>query len=103
MYFLASTGQTVRQNVWRSCRHCNELRGVQTDAVDPDSGELVPLYNPRTDNWSEHFGWSDDGITLLGLSPIGRATITALQLNRPMLRSARQRWVLAGWHLPPLP
>jgi hypothetical protein len=97
---VAAGGQTVRDNLWRSCRPCNELKGAQIHASDPETGEIVPLYNPRTQPWNDHFRWSDDGTLLLGLTPIGRATIAALQLNRPMLRAARRRWVLVGWHPP---
>ncbi|MGH2347322.1 MAG: HNH endonuclease [Chloroflexota bacterium] len=97
---LAAGGLTVRENLWRSCRPCNELKGVQTHAVDPEMDEAVPLFNPRTQTWSEHFRWSEDGTEMVGLTPIGRATIVALHLNRPMLVSARHRWVLVGCHPP---
>ncbi|HEY3227585.1 MAG TPA: hypothetical protein VGJ87_00105 [Roseiflexaceae bacterium] len=60
----------------------------------------MPLFNPRAQRWDEHFAWSDDGTQILGLTAIGRATIVALQLNRPLLVSARRRWVLVGWHPP---
>jgi len=97
---VAAGGPTVRDNLWRSCRPCNELKGTQTHAVDPETGEIAPLFNPRTQSWHTHLRWSDDGTVLLGITPSGRATIEALQLNRPMLRSARRRWVLVGWHPP---
>jgi hypothetical protein len=52
--------------------------------------------------WIEHFMWNDNGTQIPGLTPVGRATVVALQLNRPLLVGARRRWVLAGWH-PPQP
>jgi hypothetical protein len=79
------------------------LKGIQTHASDPEAGETVPLFNPRIQAWREHFRWSEDGTEMVGLTPTGRATIVALQLNRPMLVSARRRWVLVGWHPPPAP
>jgi len=97
---VAADGPTVRENLWRSCRPCNERKGVQTHANDPEMYESVPLYNPRSQPWNTHFAWCVDGVQILGLTPIGRATIAALQLNRPLLVSARRRWVLAGWHPP---
>jgi hypothetical protein len=97
---VAAGGLTVRENLWRSCRPCNEIKGAQMHAEDPETHEVVPLYNPRTQPWNEHFAWSDDGIQIVGLTAIGRATVVALQLNRPLLVSARRRWVLAGWHPP---
>jgi hypothetical protein len=58
----------------------------------------MPLYNPRTQPWREHFGRSVDGSLIDGRTPTGRVTIVALQLNRPMLVAARRRWMRAGWH-----
>jgi len=45
----------VRENFWRSCPLCNELKGIQTHASDPEAGETAPLFNPRTQQWREHF------------------------------------------------
>jgi hypothetical protein len=89
-------GTTTRENLWLSCRPCNELKGAQAAASDPETGEIVTLFHPRVHSWTEHFAWSEDGTQVLGLSAVGRATIVALQLNRPMLVSARRRWVLVG-------
>jgi hypothetical protein len=97
---VALGGPTTRENLWRSCRECNERKGTRTQAPDPESGEVVALYNPRTQPWNEHFRWSDDGLLIVGLTPTGRATAEALDLNRPHQVVARQRWVLVGWHPP---
>lgn len=51
---------------------------------------MTPLIHPRNDTWSDHFGWDSDPTLLIGLSPIGRATIETLQLNRPQLISVRR-------------
>jgi len=93
-------GATVRANLWRSCRACNEHKGAQTDAVDPETGETVPLYNPRQQAWQEHLVWGEDGTIVVGRTAIGRATIHAIQLNRPLLVVARRRWIEGGWHPP---
>lgn len=93
-------GATAIDNLWLSCRRCNEFKGVQIDAVDPDSDQRVPLFNPRTQSWREHFIWSGDGAILIGLTPCGRATIVALNLNNPDIVAARQLWVSVGWHPP---
>jgi len=96
----AAGGATVRENLWRSCRACNEQKGAQVQAADPETGAMVPLYNPRLQPWNAHFRWSRDGAHLLGHTAVGRATVEALQLNRPMLVAARRRWALVGWHPP---
>ena len=96
----ASGGETIRENLWLSCRPCNEFKGVQTEGRDPETGEIVPLFNPRTQSWAEHFAWIENGTQIIGITPTGRVTVNALQMNRPLLIYARRRWVLAGWHPP---
>jgi hypothetical protein len=97
---IAAGGSTERQNLWLACRSCNEFKGAQTQALDPESKQLAPLFNPRTQDWYEHFAWSKDKAEVVGLTPTGRATVIALQLNRPLLVQARRRWAQAGWHPP---
>lgn len=70
------------------------------DAVDPETGTTVPLFNPRTQIWREHFIWDERGTLILGLTPIGRATIQALSMNDELRVSARRLWVQAGYHPP---
>lgn len=93
-------GQTVRGNLWLACVACNQRKSVRTNALDTQTGQTVLLFNPATQDWNEHFRWSDDGTEMVGLTPTGRATIEALQLNRSLLVKSRKRWVLAGWHPP---
>ena len=82
------------------CLFCNELKGIQTHAEDSETGETVPLFNPRIQHWYDHFQWDKDGTRVIGLTSVGRATVVALQLNRELLVEARFRWVIAGWHPP---
>ncbi len=91
-------GETIQTNLWLACRPCNEYKG--THAEDQETGKEVPLFNPREHKWHEHFEWSQDGCYMIGKTPIGRATITALRLNRKLLVNARKRWVIVGWHPP---
>ena len=93
-------GLTEENNLWLACAPCNEYKGVRTVAFDAQTDELVPLFNPRRQNWREHFAWTFEGDRIVGLTPIGRATVVALNLNRPPLVHARQIWVAAGWHPP---
>ena len=48
----------------------------------PKDAKLVALFHPRRHRWDEHFIWSADGLRIVGLTAIGRATIAALDLNR---------------------
>jgi 5-methylcytosine-specific restriction endonuclease McrA len=93
-------GLTEENNLWLACAPCNEYKGVRMVAFDTQTDELVPLFNPRRQNWSEHFAWTPEGDRVVGLTPIGRASVVALNLNRPTLVHARQIWVAAGWHPP---
>ena len=65
----------------------------------------MPLFNPRSQLWSEHFCWSVDGLWILGMSATGRATCDRLDLNDVnhddgFIRSSRALWVSVGWHPP---
>jgi len=98
---LSRGGLTEEANLWLSCPLCNNYKGEQTMAADPETDEQVPLFNPRTQNWFDHFRWSADGLRIIGLTPIGRATVAALHLSddSDALR-IRSYWVEVGWHPP---
>ena len=96
----AAGGLSVEENLWLACPACNEFKGVQTHAIDPVTGRRVRLFNPRKQKWKRHFQWSADGTEIIGKTPIGRATVVALQMNHPISLRARQKWVLAGWWPP---
>jgi hypothetical protein len=100
LYPEARGGATVRENLWLACTRCNDFKGDRTDAVDPQTGETVQLFNPRTQSWIEHFSWSPDGTLIIGLTPIGRATVVVLRLNNEFIVVARRFWVEAGWWPP---
>lgn len=70
-------------------------------AIDPQSEAEVPLFNPRQDNWSNHFIWSADGLFIIGLTPVGRTTVTALALNRERVINIRAADKAVGRHPPP--
>jgi hypothetical protein len=97
---LAAGGKSDEENLWLACPLCNGFKGSQTHHLDPETGEAAPLFNPRWQNWSDHFQWSAGGVEIRGLTPAGRATVVALKLNSDNLTRARRRWVLVGWHPP---
>ncbi|MEZ4862811.1 MAG: HNH endonuclease signature motif containing protein [Caldilineaceae bacterium] len=97
---VASGGTSDENNLWVACAWCNGFKGVQVGALDPESGKEVSLFNPRSQRWAEHFRWSGDGTTIIGLTATGRATVIALQLNNEYILPARRHWVSAGWHPP---
>lgn len=93
-------GKTIEFNLWGACSPCNDHKSSRMLAVDPLTNELVRIFNPRAQAWKTHFKWSEAGDIIIGLTQIGRATISALKLNRTVLVLARRRWVSAGWHPP---
>jgi hypothetical protein len=56
--------------------------------------ELEPLFNPRVDDWTEHFEW--DGAELTGKTAIGRTTIAVLRINLAERVQHRERLIAAG-------
>jgi hypothetical protein len=93
-------GLTEEHNLCLACWDCNLIKQNRIRANDPQTAELVPLFHPRQQLWHEHFVWQEGGLLVEGLTPIGRATVAYLRLNRPILLKARQRWIKVGWHPP---
>lgn len=93
-------GPTEEENLWLACSLCNDHKSDRIAAIDPVTLETVRLFNPRRENWQEHFQWSQELDVILGLTPCGRATVLALNLNRPSLVHARRAWASVGWHPP---
>jgi hypothetical protein len=93
-------GSDEEENLWLACSLCNNYKGTQADAFDPVTQKHVKLFNPRTQQWSQNFAWSEHATEIIGLTDCGRATVTALQLNNNIAVSVRRQWVSAGWHPP---
>src|SRR5262245_454174 len=72
-------GPSTLRNVCLACAACNLYKGPNAAGYDPVTGALLPLFNPRHDKWSQHFAWR--GATLIGKTPVGRATIDVLNIN----------------------
>ena len=78
---LKHGGQTQVDNLAVACLPCNRYKGSDLTIFDPLSNTIVPLFNPRQHTWSEHFILED--AIIVGITPIGRATVVLLQLNAP--------------------
>jgi hypothetical protein len=88
------------ENLALSCLGCNYKKYISIDAIDPLTGERVPLFHPRRDQWSEHFAWGDDFTLIYGITPTGRATVEKLELNREGLVNLRRVLVAFKKHPP---
>jgi hypothetical protein len=94
----AAGGPTIADNLALACVSCSLRKWAKQTATDPDTGEEVSLFNPRTQTWIEHFHW--DEVKVVPLTPTGRATVTALAMNRPLIIAIRQEEILRGRHPP---
>jgi len=65
-------GRDDAANLALACHYCNTHKGPNLAAIDPDTGQMVELFRPRTHNWHEHFGFN--GAVVIGISAIGRAS-----------------------------
>jgi hypothetical protein len=88
-------GQSTRDNLALACFDCNRFKGSDIASIDPERRELTPLFNPRTQEWNEHF--SINGGLIKPRTAIGRVTESVLKLNlqsrvevREMLASVRR-------------
>ena len=93
-------GSSLLENLCLSCPHCNRHKASRHKFPDPETQDLVPLFHPQQQVWADHFAWSIDASTLIGLTSTGRATIAALTMNRPALRHLRKLWHRVGQHPP---
>src|ERR1700686_4499325 len=48
-------GETTAGNLALSCTVCNKHKGTDLASIDPETGEMQRLFNPRRDQWREHF------------------------------------------------
>jgi hypothetical protein len=93
-------GLNTIENLCLACRTCNEYKSGTTEAIDPLTGQLAPLFNPRQQSWQEHFQWSNDASHIEGLTAIGRSTVITLRMNNAVIVVTRKRWFSIGWHPP---
>jgi len=91
-------GQTILENLAWACFGCNSYKHSKTHGMDPETGVSTLLFNPRLQNWGDHFAWSEDGEQILGNSANGQATVNVLQLNRTGLINLRRILVITGFH-----
>jgi hypothetical protein len=88
-------GKTVLMNLAFSCPRCNGHKWVFVSGVDPDTGEEVPLFDPRRQTWTDHFRWSAiNEFEIEGVTPCGRATVRRLKMNDSEIVAVRR--LLAG-------
>lgn len=93
-------GSDDLDNLCAACAACNRSKYTKTDGIDPEAMQREPLFDPREQQWHEHFRWDENGTIIIGLTTCGRATINELALNDPLRIAARSIWVSTGRHPP---
>lgn len=91
-------GPTALHNLANTCIHCNCHKGTNLTGIDPLTGKLTRLFNPRRLKWSRHFRW--DGPYLVGRTAIGRTTIEVLAMNTVEIVRLREALIAEG-NFPP--
>ncbi|MYD61950.1 MAG: HNH endonuclease [Gemmatimonadetes bacterium] len=97
---LSRGGEDTLNNLALACQGCNNYKYTKVEALDPVNGQPVPLFHPRQQRWIDHFRWADRFTHIVGITPTGRATVEALQLNRRGLVNLRRILFAAGVHPP---
>lgn len=92
-------GATVLENLAYACFRCNRYKGPNIATRDPQTGNLVPLFNPRSAQWSMHFKL--DGGAIVPLTPVGRGTILLLRFNDEQRLLLREELLRQGRYSPP--
>ena len=95
---VAAGGQTIVENLALACVSCSLRKAARQTATDPQTGEEVTLYHPRRERRPEHFRW--ENVRVVDQMATGRATVVALDMNRPLILAIRQEEEKLGCHPP---
>lgn len=96
---VSAGGETTLDNLCLACPTCNRHKSARQSVSDPETDQVVLLYHPRQQKWSTHFAWDENRTLIIGLTPTGRATVEALQMNRPQMVHLRKLWLKIGYSL----
>jgi HNH endonuclease len=96
---VVAGGLTTADNLALACVACSLYKGAKQDIGDPETTKTVTIFNPRQQLWTEHFRWN--GFEVVGVTAVGRATVNALKLNRPLILAIRAEEELLSRHPPP--
>lgn len=72
-------GKTTLDNLAWACALCNRYKGADLTSIDPATGQITLLFNPRSQRWRRHFHL--DGGRIDPITASGRTTAQLLRLN----------------------
>ena len=87
-------GSDDASNLALACHRCNLRKGPNLTAIDPLTREVVPLFHPRSSNWSAHFIMESERI--IGITAVGRATVQLLAMNDARRLELREQILSSG-------
>lgn len=91
---LQHGGQTDADNLTLSCMRCNRYKGPNIGSFDPETGNLVPFFNPRTQDWAKHFELG--GAIIRPRTAEARVTVKIFRMNDEDRVLERQRLIEAS-------
>lgn len=92
---LSRNGTDNLENLVLACRSCNAYKAFHNIGLIDGNGN-IQLFNPRQDNWDEHFRVNLETFEIEGLTEIANGTINRLKINNPRQINARQNWNQSG-------
>jgi hypothetical protein len=93
-------GDDELYNLALACQGCNNFKFTKIFVMDKETNNVVYLFNPRQDKWTEHFKWNNNFTVIIGLTSVGKVTVNALQLNQDNLINQRIVYRAYGIHPP---
>ncbi len=96
---LKHRGKTESANLAYACFECNRAKGSDISSLDPVNNILTPLFNPRQQQWTEHFRFN--GPIIEAHSPEGRVTIFLLKMNNGKRIAIRDNLIREGRYMLP--
>ena len=88
-------GTTISGNLALACVSCSLRKGARTSAPDPETGQRTNVFNPRTNQWNDHFRLADD-FSIVGTTAVGRASVQTLAMNRALAVAIRKEEARRG-------
>jgi 5-methylcytosine-specific restriction endonuclease McrA len=82
-------GETTAENLALACPYCNRAKGTDLGSLDPETQLLTPFFNPRLQQWTDHFCLESANIQ--ALTAEGRVTVKIFQFNEIERLQERQK------------
>jgi hypothetical protein len=87
-------GSDDPENLCVACALCNSFKGPNLTGIDPATGNVERLFDPRHQDWHEHFELQ--GPVIVGLTTTGRTTVEVLAMNEGRRVQLRAELIARG-------